>query len=275
MKLNNDRADFATRVVAGVVVPILVVAFLILTFTPEQTGQRFAWAISPSMTAAFMGAGYLGGAYVFLRVALGDPWVQVKHGFPPVAAFTTIMLVATVLHWQRFDLGHFPFQLWLLLYVVTPVLIPYLWWRNRSKDTGLVLPGEVLVPAVARWALLVAGVGFAIFSALGLFAPQVLIDLWVWPLSPLTARIMAGWFGLLAVGGLTIGRELRWRAWRVGLVSIALWHGLVLVAALANSADFPAGLLNWYVVLVFISVVGMAGLYVSLERKRLSSAKTP
>lgn len=263
-----DRADNMTRIVAAAIVPILLLAFVILFFTPDQTERRFAWAIAPNMTAAFMGAGYLGGAYLFLRVALGDPWRCVKHGFPPVTAFTIMMLIVTVLHWERFELSHFPFQLWLILYIVTPVLIPYLWWRNRREDPDGLAVGDVVVPPLARWAMLLAGIGFALFTLIGLFAPAVLIDLWVWQLTPLTARIMAGWFALLAVGGLTIGRELRWSAWRVGLTSIALWHVLVLVAAVINSAEFPAGLINWYTVLVFLSVIGMAGLYVAMTRKQ-------
>lgn len=264
----TDRADNITRTVAAAIVPILLLAFVILFFTPDQTERRFAWAIAPNMTAAFMGAGYLGGAFLFLRVALGDPWRCVKHGFPPVTAFTVMMLIATVLHWERFDLHHFPFQLWLFLYVVTPILIPILWLRNRYKDDGSMVAGDVAVPAAAGWALFVAGIGFTVFASIGLFAPTVLIELWVWQLTPLTARIMAGWFALLAVGGLTIGRERRWSAWRVGLTSIALWHMLVLIAAVINSADFPAGVINWYTVLVLLSVIGMGVLYATMERKR-------
>jgi hypothetical protein len=264
----TDRTDTASRIVAAIVVPILVLAFIILFFLPDQSGQRFAWAIAPHMTAAFMAAGYLGGAYVFVRVAMGDPWHHVKHGFPPVTAFTTMMLIVTVLHWERFELSHFPFQLWLLLYVVTPFLIPYLWWRNRHQDPGSLAEGDVTVPVLARWAMLLAGAGFALFSLIGLFAPTLLIEWWVWPLSALTARIMAGWFALLAVGGLTIGRETRWSGWRVGLISIGLWHALILVAAGINSADFLRGPINWYTILVFLSVVGMVGLFVAMERKR-------
>jgi hypothetical protein len=270
--LPTDRTDLLTRIVAAIVIPILLLAFIILFFTPDQTGERFAWAIAPHMTAAFMGAGYLGGSYVFLRVALGDPWHTVKHGFLPVTAFTTMMLIATVLHWERFDLGHFPFQLWLILYIVTPLLIPYLWVRNQRQNAETVQTNGVTVPAAARWAMLLSGGIFTLFALIGLFAPSTLIRLWVWPLTPLTSRTMAGWFALLAVGGLTIGREHHWSAWRVGVLSIALWHGLVLVAAVINSSDFSGGLFNWYTALVFLSVAGMVGLYITMESKQRAPA---
>lgn len=262
-----ERSDLPTRLVAALIVPILLLAFVILFFLPGQTGQRFAWSIAPRLTAAFMGAGYLGGGYLFLRVALGAPWRAVKHGFAPVTAFTTMMLIATLLHWERFDLRHFPFQLWLLLYVLTPVLIPVLWQRNRHRDTGAAAPGDVTVPLVARLALQAAGVSFALFAVIGLVAPERLMALWVWQLSPLTARVLAGWFALLAVGGLTIGRERRWSAWRVGLLSIGIWHGLMLVGTVVYSADFTTGWANWYTALLAVAVAGMVALFIVMEQR--------
>ncbi len=98
----------------------LVAAFIVLYFLPDESGQRFAWQINPAMTAAWMGAGYLGGAYFFVRVLLGKRWHRILPGFRALTAFTWAMLVATPLHWSRFDLGHRLFQIWLVLYVVTP-----------------------------------------------------------------------------------------------------------------------------------------------------------
>ncbi len=266
----SDRIYPLTRLVAGLVVPVLAFAFAILYFYPDQTGDRFAWQIAPSMTAAFMGAGYLGGAYVFLRVALGGPWHRVTHGFPPVAAFTTMMLIATILHWDRFDPGHLPFQLWLFLYAVTPILIPLLWLRNRPEDPGQLEADDLPVPRPARLLMMTAGAIFAAFAAIGLLFPDLLIGIWVWKLTPLTARILAGWFVLLAVGGLTIGRENRWSSWPVGLGAISIWHVLILLRAAFTPTDFIPGPLNWYTGLVFLGVVGMVGLYIFMERRRRS-----
>jgi hypothetical protein len=248
-------------------VPFLVLAFVILYFFPDQSGERFAWAIKPHMTAMFIGAGYIGGAYLFVRTALGGPWHRVAPGFLPVTAFTLSMLVVTILHWGRFDIRHFPFQLWLILYLVTPFLVPYLWIRNRAEDTGAPEAGDAVVPAVARWGMTLIGAVIGVFALIGLVFPSVLIGIWVWPLTPLTARILSGWFALLAVGGLTIGRETRWSAWKVGLLTIGLWHTLILVAALLNPADFAGGVVNWYTVSVVLVLGGMGGLFLFMQRR--------
>jgi hypothetical protein len=263
----SDRTYTFTRVVAALVVPFLVLAFAVLYFVPDQSGARFAWAIKPHMMAMFIGAGYIGGAYLFVRTALGSPWHRVAPGFLPVTAFTLSMLVVTILHWARFDIRHFPFQLWLILYVITPFLVPYLWIHNRVEDTGAPEEVDAVVPTVARWGMTLVGAVIGAFALIGLVSPSTLLGLWVWTLTPLTARILSGWFFLLAVGGLTIGRETRWSAWKTGLVSIGSWHALILLAAILNPGDFSGGVVNWYTVLVALGLAGMLGLVLYMRRR--------
>ncbi len=69
----DDRVYPLTRWVAGAVIPFLLLAFVILYFLPGSSGRFFAWDINPAMTAMFMGAGYLGGAYFFAHVWPATP----------------------------------------------------------------------------------------------------------------------------------------------------------------------------------------------------------
>jgi hypothetical protein len=264
----DDRIYPFTRIVAAVVVPFLVLAFIILYFFPEQSGGRFAWAIQPNMTAMFMGAGYIGGSWLFINAIFGRRWHRVAPGFAPVTTFTIVMLLATALHWDRFDPGHLPFILWLGLYVVTPCLVPLVWLHNRRADSGAPEEDDLQTPAAARWGLRLIGLAILLFAVAGFLQPEWLSSVWVWKLSPLTARIMSGWFALLGVGGLVIGRETRWSSWRVGLQAIGLWHLLVVIAALLNPGDFSGGLLNWYLVSVIAILLGMIGLYGMMEWQR-------
>lgn len=263
-----NRTYPLTRIVCAIVFPVLVLAFLILYFFPEQSGERFAWLIQPNMSALFIGAGYLGGGLLLLQAALGRPWSRVQHGFPLVTVFTVSMFAATVLHWDRFDIRHFPFQLWLGLYIVSPFLIAFVWLSNRKEDPGTPEPEDRVVPAAARTALQAIGAALGIFSLLGWFAPDTLIGLWVWKLTPLTARVFAGWFALMAAGGFLIGRETRWSAWKYGVQSIFVWHLLIAIGGLWNTGDFgDAGYFNWYIILVWIGLAGMAGLYLQMSRR--------
>ncbi len=268
----NNQIFRSTRLISAVVVPFLVLAFIILYFYPNLSGERFAWKIQPNMTAVFMGAGYLGGAGLFINAIFGRRWHHIAAGFPPVTTFTVAMLLATALHWDRFDSRHFPFILWLGLYVITPFLVPWMWLRNRVTDPGIPEANDLLVPVVARWSLRLLGVFLFVFAVVGFIAPQWVIGLWPWQLTPLTARVLSGWFALLGVGGIVISRDPRWSAWRVGLQSIGLWHILVVIGALFNQADFFNGLLNWYLISVTLVLIGMAVLYIQMESSRRSLA---
>jgi hypothetical protein len=265
-----DEINRFTRVVAAIIIPFLVAAFVILAFFPAQSGRRFAWEIQPAMTAFWMGAGYLGGAYFFLRVLLGGAWHRVTAGFLPVTAFTWAMLLATILHWQRFDLSHLPFQIWLVLYVVTPFLVPFVWWRNGAFGVATAEVGEVIVPLAVRAGMGVVGIFLLVFAIIAFVAPDVVISFWPWSLSPLTARVMGGWFALMGVGGVVMAREPRWSAWRVEVESIIfVWHALILIGAVVHFDDFkPGG--AWFIAAEALTIGALALLYAAMERRRSS-----
>jgi hypothetical protein len=257
-----------SRLLGLLVIPFLLVAFGVLYFFPDDSGRLFAWQVQPRIQAMYAAAGYLGGAYFFLHVVTGRYWHRVGAGFLPVATFATSMLLLTVLHWDRFDLSHFPFQVWLAIYVVTPGLVFWAWLRNRGADSGRPEVADVVVPNAVRVGLTVLGVAILVVALAGFIFPSLLMPIWPWRLSTaLAVRQVSGWHSLLGVGAVSIGRDARWSAWQVGMGSIGLWHALVLVAAALNPQDF-ASLFNWYVVGVAFMLLGMASLYGLLARSR-------
>ena len=272
----DDRILPVTRFVLAAVVPFLALAFLILYFFPERAGRNFAWDIKPPMTALFIGAGYLGGGYQFVRLIAGKKWHCYAMAFPPVSTFTVAMMAATLLHWDRFDIHHFPFQLWLILYVLTPFLVTWLWWNNRRTDPRTPEPGDPLLPPAVNRGFAALGI-VTLFGALTVFVdPSWVIDAWAWKLTPLTARVLAGWFALMGVGSLVLARERRWSACRVALQSFMLWHGLVLVGAFWHREDFGVrGLGNAFVAITVAGLLGMGTLYLAMEIQRRRMAVDP
>lgn len=261
----SDRILPLTRWVALVVIPFLLAACVILCFFPDRTAEFFAWPINPPMTAWFMGTGYLGGAFFFARVATQSRWHRVAVGFPVVTVFTIAMLGATLLHLDRFNLGTLPFYTWLVLYIVTPVLVPAVWLLNRRTDPGTLEPGDIRVPPLARIVMGAAGVVQLVFAIAGFIRPEFAIAVWPWTLSPLIARVLCGWLAFLGAGGLLMAREPRWSAWRIALRSIGLWQLLVLIGIAIHAADFTAPLVNWYTVLVAVGTVAIGAAYLWME----------
>ena len=265
----DDRLLLLTRLVALVIIPFLLAAAAVLYFSGEAMGQRFAWDIQPPPTAFLVGSGYLGGAYFFVRVVFERRWRRVAAGFLPVAAYTLVMLLATLVHWDRFDPSHFPFLVWLILYIVTPLGLPLIWALNRRTDPGTAEPDDALVaPALRRIMAAIGGlvlVGAVVFFLL----PEAIADIWPWTLSPLTARVLAGWHVLLGAGALALSVERRWSAWRIPLQSIALWQALMLLNMLRAAAHLGStGLFNWYAIYALMGLLAIVVLYVIMERRR-------
>ena len=119
----NDRILAATRWVAALVIPFLVVAFIILFILPQETERLFAWKIQPTMSAMMLGADYAGGIYVFTGVLRSKFWHTIKVGFLPVTAFASLLGIATILHWDKFNHSHISFFAWTGLYFTSPFIV--------------------------------------------------------------------------------------------------------------------------------------------------------
>ncbi|HEY7628066.1 MAG TPA: hypothetical protein VH761_13410, partial [Ilumatobacteraceae bacterium] len=116
----DDRVLPATRVLAAVIVPFLVVAFVVLYPWPGDTRRWFAWTIKPTMTPMVLGSAYIGGAYFFVRAYGARQWHTVMAGFVPVTLFASCLGIATIVHWDKFNHDHVAFWIWAGLYFTTP-----------------------------------------------------------------------------------------------------------------------------------------------------------
>ena len=255
-----------TRWVARFIIPFLAAAFLVLYGLPDQTTTYFAWTIRPEMTPIIMGAGYGAGVYFFYRVSTVDEWHTVAPVFLGIAAFTWLMAIATVLHWANFNHRHFTFVLWVVLYAVTPILIPAIWALNRRTDSGELTADEPHLPRFVR--VLGGAIGSIVtVSALILFvAPDLMIGVWPWTVSPFTARILAGWFALFGVVNGVVVLDPRWSAARILVQSQLLGFTLVLIGAVRAWANFdPSNVLTWgvvggmalYLIAILLLYIGM------------------
>src|SRR5437016_13634020 len=133
----NDRIYGFTKFVAALLGAVVLYAFIVLYFFPTQTKQLFAWPIAPPMTAMFIGASYVNGVIFFAAVLLGNKWHRVWAPHIGVFVFATLLLIATILHWDRFTHGHPVFYIWDFIYVVAPILTPIALFRNIREAQHL------------------------------------------------------------------------------------------------------------------------------------------
>src|SRR3989449_7158512 len=185
----------AASVVRAVIAPIrwLLYAAITLVFLAgpqlavftEQTNTYFAWPLPPPLTAAFLGAAYWAAVPVELIAARQKIWARARVAVPAIWLFTTLTLVATLLHFGKF---HFSSPIvsaqgaawfWLAIYVGVPVVMLLIGWL-QIRAPGSDPPRG---PPAAMWMrALVLGQGAAMFAfGVGLFVlPGIVGPWWAW-----------------------------------------------------------------------------------------------
>ena len=271
----SDLVYPITRWVAGLVVPFLVVAFIILYFLNGHTEKLFAWEIKSPMTSMMLGSAYAGGIYYFTGVILTRQWHRIKVGFIPVTIFASILNVTTILHWDKFNHGTLPFFAWVSLYFTTPFIIFGLWLSNRRQDTNQPDTGEAIIPPIIR--IIIGSIGATTLAiAIFLFLnPSLMIQLWPWALTPLTSRVMAAMFSLPGMVGLGMAMDSRWSSGQVILQSQGFSIFLILVAVLRDQSAF-----NWSTPGSWLFTIGLAGMLAGIVAfygyfARLQKRQTP
>ena len=267
-RIRNDRILPETRWVSAIIVPFLVAAFAILYLFPDHTHALFAWGIQPRMSAMMLGAAYIGGAYFFVRAATNARWHWVKVGFLPVTTFATLMGIATILHWDRFNHGYISFFAWVGLYFTTPFIVLLLWLRNRSTDPGPT-SHDRRVPRLVRLVIGIVG-GLTLITSIFLFLqPGFMIGTWPWQLTPLTARVLGALFALTGVGELAIALDIRWSAVRIALQSQMIGIALIGLAIVFSWSNFnQAKPLTWiFLASILFLLIASPLLYIWMETR--------
>lgn len=270
----RDRIHPYTRIVAAIIVPFLVIAFVLLYPLADSTDQLFAWTILPPITATLLASAYAGGVWFFVQVVWPLRWHELRYGFPAVLLFATLLAVSTFLHWGKFHFGHISFIVWVTLYVTTPVLIVVAMVVNRREDPRRPDEHDVILPAWVRIVIAVIGITSLVTGLCLFVVPQLAIDVWAWPLTPLTARVCGAILTLPGMVNLWMLGDVRWSAFRrifqCQLLSLVL---ILLALALRGGEllwDRPAAPL--FVGGIGVSFLAYLAFYVWAERRRAVAA---
>jgi hypothetical protein len=271
---HSDRISADTRVVGGLVILVLILAVFLLYFFPDSTNPNFSWTIVPRSSAIIIGAGYAAGAYFFVRVITERRWHRVQAGFLSITAFTICMLAVTLVHWNRFHLGTVQFYLWTVIYVITPFLVPFLWWRNRASAAPDLEENDVRFSVVVRRLLGAFAAAGSLLALLAFILPSPLISIAPWKLTELTARVFAGWSMLTFLTILAIAVDGRWSATRILAQSAMVAQALALLALprMWNDLDPSRPTTPVFVVGLALALILLAGIHLRLDQ--LSRQKT-
>jgi hypothetical protein len=254
LSTRDDRVLAYTRALSAVIVPFLVGAWVILYLFPGDTKRLFAWTIRPTMTPMVLASAYVGGAYFFVRVLRERHWHAVKTGFLAVTLFATLLGVATILHWDKFNHRHVTFWIWVVLYFSTPFLVFGGWLANR-RHAAPARPDETRLGRAARFVIALVGVAALLQGVVMFAAPPLELPYWPWLLTPLTCRVMGAVF-CLGVAGIAVLADPRWTSVKLMLQVAMLMIALILVAAVRAAPEFDTKQpLTWMLLAGFVVIL--------------------
>jgi hypothetical protein len=264
------------RALLAIAAALVFISGIQLFIFSDFTAQYFAWTIKPSLTAATLGAAYWASCALEIAAARQRHWAYARIAVPAVMLFTTITLIVTLLHLDRFHLAAAdPLSrgaawAWLIVYVSVPPLMLGA-WIIQARTTGSTPPRQqpLSTPITIGAALLAL-----IFTPLGLallFAPQMVIPAWPWALTPLTARAIGAWGFALGIAMIHAIWERDYSRIRVATWGIAAFGLLELIAIARYTADIKWELPQAWMYLGFMLFVAIFGVIsVVVAQKKLT-----
>jgi hypothetical protein len=250
-------------VVAGCLVAIAGVPLFLLS---ADTDRFFAWTIDPPLTAAFLGAGYWASGALQFRAAREPLWERARIAVLGVFVFTTLTLVATLVHLDRFhfsasEIARAAAWIWIGIYALVPLVMVRLFLRgrrNRSEHHEASQAG----PLWLRAALLVHAVGLGVLGVALFLVPTDAGSVWPWALTPLTARAVAAWLMGIALIAWQSGRARDLSRTGAAMTAYAAFGPLQLVAVARFGSTIQwvrPGAWIYLVFLVSATVIGLSG----------------
>ena len=210
-------------------------AFLYLL--PSRALTDYAWAITPPVNAAFIGAGFLAGTLATgLVLFTTSRWRSLQMLPPALWVLATTLAVATLAHHHRFKWGYPPTWGWALVYAGVPFAIPFLVARqHRNADADP--PADPGLQPLRVLSALAGGIMIAGATPLYLF-PTDLGAHWPWTLSPLLGDAVAAWYAMVGTMLVSCALMLRRPAEAfIPYATLAVWCVLLLALPLLHPDD--------------------------------------
>jgi hypothetical protein len=242
------------------------IAGILLFVLATETDRFFSWTIEPPLTAAFLGAAYWAACVLLAWGARQESWAAVAQTvLPPVFVIAALLLIATVVHLDKFDFDSVFGWFWLVVYVlVVPLLVYYVveHFRREKLEVG----GGPPIPTPLRGALITqAAAMLAVGLALSSF-PGRTDGLWPWELTPLTKEVIAAFLLGFGLGALGAWRENDLDRLQGAALAYATLGALELAAFAIHSGDVTASGLGTAVYLGFWAIVLATGAYGLIAR---------
>ena len=207
-------------------------------FSPSHLDRILPWLVTP-LHARFLGAMSLSCAAFMCGCMLAQRWSEVRAVVPVIVAATGMLFVVSLFYRDRFDWSRPEVWLWFAAALAYPLVGLALMWRERGAREPFAEGAELR--AWARTYLSLQGVVVTALALILLLAPEFMVALWPWQVTPLMAQIFASPFLAYGIASLLAARRRTWpEAW-IPVSGTFLFAALVLLAVYLDRGSFDLG----------------------------------
>ena len=210
----------------GIIQVLLAATFVIWLVLFPSKGVDFAWAITPTNSAIFIGVGFMARTFIGFFLAREKFWPKLRWQVAGNYAFLLVIFLATYWHIDQMNwktnllMAH----IWVIAYTVEPIMLFLL--EPRTLEAKAALPVELRRGPILAGLKNVMAVGMIVSLTIGSLAfinPKFFDTRWPWSLDPFDARIMAAFLALAAVWCLTVYFAQDWAEVRLAVAGLILY----------------------------------------------------
>lgn len=245
-----------------------------LLFWPEG-GERFAWPITPRLTAVFIGTSFILRTLLGVAIMRTPEWWRLRWVVWGNYLFLGIILGATFWHVEEMSWSNelVVAHVWILIYIFEPFILPFLGPFGAEAKAPIAAEDRrgPLMRGLQRLLVVLFMVG-ASLAGLFFISPEFMTTRWPWELDPFNARIMAAWPGAVAVWAATLYFVRDWAEAKLAIQVFIVYGVALFVAFLLTLPLFDLERNNvWtYGLLPVIGAMLLLYYYVRQERQAAS-----
>jgi len=191
----------------------------------------------PPLHARFIGAMYAAGAVMMLLAATSRAWLAVRVATIILTIWTGVLGIVSLLHVGVFDWSWRPTWFWWFAYIWFPIGAAFIAWNQRHEAGHAEEPP--LSPLLRGFLAVQGAVAVALAFGL-LLAPQIMLRLWPWSITPLLTQIYSAPFLAYGVGSLYAARQHGWSEVRIPAIATLVLALVAVVTSSMHSGLFSA-----------------------------------
>ena len=267
----EGRILASTRIGVWILFVLALANGAFLYIVPGSAETDYAWSILPGVNAAFIGAGFLAGTIATGLVLFAATRWRSLHTLPPALwVLATLLLIATLVHNDRFKWDYGPTWVWLVVYAGVPFAVPVLVLLQQRVAEPEPPADPALRPVRALSA--VCGAVMVAGAAALYLAPVEVGEEWPWALTPLLGRAVASWYAM--VGTMLLASAIGMRRATEAVIpygTLAAWCLLLLALPLLHPDDVDTGgsaFAIWLAGMLVLLALAVLALARSLPRLR-------